>query len=382
MAQRDYYDVLGVAKTAAADEIKKAYRQLALKHHPDKNQGDPSAEAKFKEVSEAYEILSDGEKRRMYDQFGHEGMKARGYSGPSFHSVEDIFSQFGDIFEGSIFENLFGGGGGGRRSRAGRRGGGRPGADLRVEVALKFEDVATGVSKTIALKRQVGCEECGGSGARKGTKAETCPTCGGYGQVQETQGFFSLRRPCPRCGGEGVHCPSPCAGCRGEGTSSKKKEITIRVPPGVHEGNQIRITGEGNDGVRGGPPGDLYCVVRVEPHDFFERYNDDVVCNVPIGFAETALGARIDVPTLRGTAKVTIPPGTQSGEVLRLKGQGFPNLDGYGTGDQLIKVVVETPRKLTPRMRELLEELRGLEAENSNTNRGRFFEKLKSYFKG
>jgi len=380
MAQRDYYEVLGVARNAPLEEIKKAYRKLALKYHPDKNSGDSTAEVKFKEVSEAFEVLSDPEKRQLYDQYGHEGMRARGYAGPSFTSVEDIFSQFGDIFEGSIFESLFGQARRGRGRQ--RRSEGREGADLRIELILSFEEVATGGQKTVEYKRQVKCPECAGSGAAKNSRPATCPTCGGYGQVQESQGFISLRRTCPQCRGEGVYCPHPCKTCRGEGTVARKKEITIKVPAGVHDGNQIRIPGEGNDGVRGGETGDLYCLIAVKPHDFFERYNDDVVCELPITVSEAALGERIDVPTLRGPAKVVVPPGTQSGEILRLKGQGFPNLDGYGTGDQLIKVMVETPRKLTPRMRELFEELRSLETDHASPARNKFFEKLKSYFKG
>src|SRR5262245_55308968 len=381
MAQRDYYEVLGVARNASEEEIKKVYRKLALKYHPDKNAGDSSAEVKFKEVSEAFEVLSDPDKRKLYDQYGHEGLRARGYAGPSFTTVEDIFSQFGDIFEGSLFESLFGQARRGRGRQA-RRGEGRDGADLRIELALSLEEVASGGQKTVEYKRQVKCRECGGSGARKNTKPVTCPTCGGYGQVQESQGFIALRRTCPQCRGEGVYCPNPCTGCRGEGTTAQKKEISIKIPPGVHEGNQIRLSGEGNDGVRGGATGDLYCLLTLKPHEFFERYHDDVVCEIPITISEAALGDRVDVPTLRGVAKVMIPPGTQGGEVLRLKGQGFPNLDGYGTGDQLIKVMVETPRKLTPRMRELLEELRSLETENATPARNKFFEKLKSYFKG
>ncbi len=379
MAQRDYYEILGVKRNASQEEVKKAYRKLALKYHPDKNQSDASAETKFKEVAEAYEVLSDPSKRQLYDQFGHEGMRARGYAGPSFSSVEDIFAQFSDIFEGSLFESFFGGG----VRRSSRRRGprqGRPGADLRIQIEMSLEEVATGGTKKIEIKRQVKCEECSGNGVRPGTNLETCPTCGGYGQVEQSQGFISLRRTCPHCQGEGVYSPNPCRRCRGEGTVTQKREINIKIPAGVHEGNQIRLTGEGNDGTRGGAPGDLYCLIRIRPHEFFERYNDDVVCEVPITFSEAALGARVDVPTLRGTAKVSVPPGTQSGEILRLRGQGFPNLDGYGTGDQLIKVAVETPQKLTPRMRELLEELQGLENENEgHSYRGRFFEKLKQY---
>jgi molecular chaperone DnaJ len=380
MAQRDYYEVLGVEKNASTEDIRKAYRKLALKFHPDKNPGDSSCEVKFKEVSEAFEVLSDAEKRRLYDQYGHEGMRARGYAGPSFTSVDDIFAQFGDIFEGSLFESFFGGSSRRGRGRAARQG--RDGADLRVAIELSFEEVASGGTKTIELRRQTRCEECKGTGARPGTGIQKCPTCDGYGQVEQSQGFIRLRRTCPHCEGEGTYNPNPCLRCRGQGTVATKREISIKIPPGVHDGNQIRLPGEGNEGVRGGAAGDLYCVIRIKPHEFFERYNDDVVCEVPVLVSEAVLGDRVDVPTLRGTAKVTVPPGTQSGEILRLKGQGFPNLDGYGTGDQLIKVVVEIPRKLNPRMREIFEELRNLEGEDSSQSRSKFFEKLKSYFKG
>ncbi len=379
MAQRDYYEVLGLQKDASPEDIKKAYRKLALKFHPDKNQGDATAEGKFKEVSEAFEVLTDPEKRKLYDQFGHEGMRARGYAGPSFTNVEDIFSQFSDIFEGSLFESFFGGG---RRARARGGRGGRPGADLRIDIEVTLEQVSTGGIHTVEIKRQNRCDACDGSGARKGTKPEVCPTCGGHGQVQESQGFFSLRRPCPQCRGEGVFCPSPCSQCRGMATVPKKRELSVKVPPGVHSGIQIRLAGEGDDGVRGGPSGDLYCRIIVRQHDFFERYDDDIACEVPIGVAEAALGTRIDVPTLRGPVKVTIPQGTQSGDVLRLRGQGLPNLDGQGHGDQLLKINVEIPRKLSPRMRELFEEMRSLETHSSTPDRNRFFEKLKSYFKG
>ncbi len=377
MSQRDYYEILGVAKGASDSDIKKAYRKLALKHHPDKNPGDPEAEKQFKAVSEAYEVLSDPERRKLYDQYGHDGLKARGYAGPSFHSVDDIFEQFSDIFEGSIFESFFGGG---RRGRTRRGRAGRPGADLRVDLELTYEEVASGAKKRIELKRQAACENCSGSGAKPGTTVEACPTCGGHGRVQQTQGFFSIQRTCPRCGGEGIYCPSPCSACRGEGTVAAKREVIIDVPAGIHDSVQLRLAGEGNSGVRGGPAGDLYCYIHIKPHEFFERHNDDIICEVPISFAEAALGCHIEVPTLRGKAKVTVPPGTQSGEFLRLKGQGFPNIDGYGVGNQLIKIVVETPQKLTPRMRELFEQLHELDEEEHSSRRKKFFQRLKDYF--
>ncbi len=371
MAPRDYYEILGLSRGASESDIKKSYRKLAMKYHPDKNPGDTSAEKAFKEVSEAYEVLSDTEKRNLYDQYGHEGMKAHGYSGPNFHSVDDIFSQFSDIFGGSIFEDFFGGGrrGGGRRS--GSRG--QPGADLKIELVLTLEDVVSGVKKRVDINRQVKCETCGGSGAKKGTKAETCPTCNGVGRIQQSSGIFSIQRPCPQCLGEGVIIANPCGDCRGQGTVSKKREVSIEVPAGIHEGTRLRMTGEGNAGQRGGPAGDLYCVIRIKQHEFFERHNDDVICEVPITFSEAALGCQIEVPTLRGKAKVTIPGGTQSGELLRLKGQGLPNLEGYGIGSQLIKVIVETPEKLSSKQKRLFEELRELEKAGSRKERKSFF---------
>ena len=377
MAQRDYYEVLDVPKNASESDVKKAYRKLALKNHPDKNPNDADAERRFKEISEAYEVLSDAEKRCLYDQYGHDGLKARGYAGPSFSSVDDIFTQFSDVFEGSIFESFFGGSG--RRSSRGARSG-RAGADLKIELELTFEDVAKGCRKRIELKRQEHCEGCSGSGAKEGTKVETCPTCGGRGRVQQSQGFFSFQRPCPQCGGEGVYAAIPCSSCRGTGTSATKCEVAVDIPAGIHDGTQLRLGKEGNKGARGGPPGDLYVFVRIRPHGLFERHDDDILCEVPISFSEAALGCQIEVPTLRGRAKVTIPAGTQSGEMLRLKGQGFPHLEGYGVGNELIRVIVETPRRLSSQTRKFFEELQELEEEQSHTRRKKFFEKIKEYF--
>jgi molecular chaperone DnaJ len=372
MAQRDYYEILGVSRGASDTDIKKAYRQLALKYHPDKNPGDAEAERRFKEVSEAYDVLSNPEKRRLYDQYGHEGMTARGYAGPSFRSVDDIFAQFSDIFGGSIFEDFFGGA---RRGRRGARG--RAGSDLRVELELNFEEVATGVQKRIELKRQVACETCSGSGAKQGTHLETCPTCGGHGRVHQSSGIFSIQRPCPQCGGEGVYTPSPCSDCRGQGTVARGREVSVDVPAGIHDGTQLRLSGEGNSGARGGPEGDLYVLIRVRPHELFERHDDDILCEVPITFSEAALGCHIEVPTLRGKAKVSIPAGTQSSEFLRLKGQGFPNLEGYGVGSQLIKVVVETPTKLSAKARKWFEELQQIEKEERGKGKRSFFKRRK-----
>jgi molecular chaperone DnaJ len=377
MPETDYYEALGVSRDATSEEIKKSYRLLALKWHPDKNPGDPGAEKKFKEVAEAYEVLSDPEQRQLYDRYGREGLRARGYSGSQFSSVEEIFSQFADVFEGSLFESFFGGG------RARRRPGeGRPGASLRLAVEVSLEDVAAGTRRTLEVRRQVACEECGGKGGREGSSPVRCPTCRGHGQVEAVHGFFSLRRPCPRCGGEGTTISDPCPSCRGEGRRPGKREVPLEIPPGIHDGNEIRIPGEGDAGERGGSPGDLHCLVRVARHEFFERHGDDLLCQLPISFSDAALGAKVEIPTLAGRAKVTVPAGTQSGEVLRLRGQGLPSLDGGGSGSLLVRVIVETPRKLAARARELLEELRAAESQASHPARTGFFEKIKEYFKG
>ncbi|MBI4600539.1 MAG: molecular chaperone DnaJ [Planctomycetes bacterium] len=375
MPETDYYEALGVPRDASAEDIKKAYRQLALKWHPDKNRGDPSAEERFKEVAEAYEVLSDPEKRQLYDRYGRQGLKARGYGEPSFTTVEDIFSHFSDIFEGSIFEEIFGRGGSRRPQQ------GRVGADLRVELELSLEEIAQGVGRTIEIRRQVACQECGGRGSRRGSRPTECTTCRGYGQIDSVQGFFTLRRTCPRCHGEGTLIGDPCPTCRGEGRRPGKREVTVSIPAGVHDGNQIRIPGEGDAGARGGRPGDLYCRIHERRHALFTRHGDDIYCEVPITFSEAALGCAVEVPTLGGRVEVSIPGGTQSGEILRLRGQGLPNLEGHGAGSLLIRVTVETPKQLTARMRELLEELKEAESSASQPARSGFFEKLKRYFK-
>ncbi len=375
MSQKDYYEVLGVARSASTDEIKKAYRQLAMKFHPDKNPDDPSAEKKFKDVAEAFEVLSDSERRGLYDRFGQEGLRERGYSQTNFSSAEDIFRHFSDIFSDSIFEGFFGGGS--------RGGGGRAGSDLRVELELTLEEVATGVTRTVEMRRQGQCGACKGTGSRDG-RTESCHTCNGYGQVESVRGFFAVRRACPRCHGDGVIVGDPCADCHGEGRRLASREVEIRIPEGVHDGNQLRLSGEGDVGVRGSRLGDLYCRIRVKKHPFFERHDDDVLCDVPVTFSDVALGTKIEVPTLRDRASVTIPAGTQSGDILRLRGQGIPNLHGRGVGNQLIRVVVETPRKLSASLRELLEEFRELEDKSGSSHPAKtgFFERLKQHFKG
>lgn len=377
MAQRDYYEVLGVSRDADETAIKKAYRTLALKHHPDKNPGDQKAEQTFKEVSEAYEVLSNPEKRELYDRYGHEGLKARGY-GPAFTDISDIFSAFSDIFEGSLFDSLgLFGGAGRRRSRRGTAG-----SDLRIEVLLDLEEVSSGATKKVEIRRREQCKACSGSGAAPGSQTETCPTCAGYGQVESSTGFFSIRRPCPSCQGEGVRITASCSDCRGEGRVPGSKELKFDIPPGIHDGNQLRLAGEGDAGLRGGPSGDLYCRIRVKKHRIFQRHGQEIICDVPVTFSDVALGSRIEVPTLTGKTTVTIAPGTQSGEVLQLRGKGLPSLEGYGRGDQLVRLVAETPRKLSSTQKRLFEELRELENQKTQPERQGFLDRLREYFTG
>ena len=375
MAKRDYYAVLGVDRNAPSDEIKKAYRKMALKYHPDRNPGNKKAEESFKEAAEAYEILRDPEKRSLYDQFGHAGLEGVPHRG--FNTFEDIFEAFGDIFGGgSIFEDLFGFGGSRRRGTRTRA---RRGPSLRCEISLDLYEVSRGAEKTIELRRNETCAGCGGSGAEPGTSPVTCPYCRGYGEIQQSQGFFTLRTTCSQCRGEGTIIQSLCKECRGSGKVPKKRDIKVEIPPGIEEGTQVRISGEGEPGVNGGPPGDLYCFIHVAPHPIFQRHGDEILIEVPIGFSQAALGAEIEVPTLGGKEKIKIPRGTQSGDVLKLKGKGLPNIDGYGRGDQLVRVLLETPRKLTKRQEELLREYAKLEEINISPQRKNFFEKIKAF---
>jgi len=366
--KRDYYEVLGVSRSADADEIKRAYRKRAMKHHPDRNRDDPDAESKFKESSEAYEVLSDSQKRQRYDQFGHAGVNGAGMHDFSHMAVDDIFSLFGDLF-----------GGGGRRARV-------RGADLQTQVAVTLNEVATGAQRTIDFQRNDVCDTCHGSGSAPGAKKQNCPTCGGYGQVEQAGGlgaiFGRVITTCPSCHGRGSVIVTPCRTCRGSGRCSKKRSVTLNVPAGIHDGQAVRVRGEGEPGRDERSRGDLHCYVTVKPHPFLERDGNNLVCRMPITFTQAALGAAIEVPTLQGKAEVKIPRGTQSGQVFRLSGQGLPDIRTGRTGDEFVQVNVEIPKKLTKHQSELLREYAATEGKSIAPESKRFFERLIKYFAG
>lgn len=370
MAKRDYYEVLGVDKKASADEIKRAYRRMAIKYHPDKNQGDKEAEAKFKECAEAYEVLSDSTKRQSYDQFGHEGLRGTGMHDFSRMNVEDIFSMFG-------FDDFFGGIFGGRGRKSSRRAGPTRGYDLETAVELTLNDVAKGAEKTIEFTRQDTCAECNGSGCAKGSSPGKCPTCRGTGQVARGGGFFQMVSSCRQCGGTGQIITNPCKKCKGTGRIPKKRTVSIKIPAGVHEGQGIRVSNEGEPGRGGGPRGDLYCYVRLKPHDFLQRDGNNLIAVVPISFTQAALGTTIDVPSLNGTQGLKIPPGTQYGSIFRIKGQGLPDMRTHQIGDQLVQVIIETPAKLNKEQQELLRDFAKTENKKVSPKSKNFFEKLK-----
>jgi molecular chaperone DnaJ len=346
MAKRDYYDVLGVGREAGEAEIKKAYRRLAMKHHPDRNPNDPKAEAAFKEAKEAYEVLSEPEKRAVYNQHGHAGVEAAmggGRGGPGMHPGD----AFGDIF-GDVFGDIFGGGRRGRSTVF-------RGADLRYELSLTLEQAVFGDTINLTLPTLVNCETCKGSGAKPGTKPVTCKTCEGAGQVRMAQGFFSIQQTCPTCRGAGQQIDQPCSSCQGRGRVQKNKTLAVKVPAGVDNGDRIRLTGEGEAGQNGGPPGDLYVEIRTHPHDIFERDGADLSCGIPVSFALAALGGVVQVPTLDGEVALKIPAETQSGRVFRLRGKGVRPVRGTGPGDLFCRVEVETPVNLTTEQKRLLE---------------------------
>ncbi|HAK36901.1 MAG: molecular chaperone DnaJ [Nitrospinaceae bacterium] len=362
MSQRDYYQVLNVSRDASESELKKAYRQLALKYHPDKNPGDHAAEDKFKEAAEAYEVLKDPEKRKIYDQFGHEGLKGRGFSG--FQGFEDIFSSFGDVFQD------FFGGGGGR--------GQQTGADLRLDVNISFTEAAYGVERKVDITKHCNCKTCNGSGAKPGTSPKVCSTCRGTGQVVRSQGFFSMASPCHACQGQGKVVEHRCSDCHGEGRVPEKKTISVTVPPGVDDGSRLRLRGEGEAGPSGAPPGDLYVFIHVEAHDLFHREGYDIFCRLNLSFSQAAMGAEIEVPLLDDKTKIiTVKAGTQSGEMMRIMGAGIPNVRGHGRGDQIIQMTVETPKKLSKRQKELFHELAEIDGNPIKETLKGFFQKLK-----
>lgn len=383
MAKRDYYEVLGVGKGASADDIKRSYRRLAIKYHPDKNPGDKEAEAKFKECAEAYEVLSDSNKRARYDQFGHEGLRGAGMHDYSRMNVEDISSMFEDIFGGfGGIGEIFGFGGGGRRKS--RRGGPMRGYDLETSVMLTLEEVAKGAEKTIEFTRQDECGECKGSGCAKGKSPTTCPDCKGSGQVAKSGmgGIFQMVSTCNTCRGTGKIITDPCKKCKGTGRVSKKRVVNIKIPAGVHEGQGIRVANEGEPGTGGGPRGDLYCYVQIKQHPFLQRDGSNLVSVVPVSFTQACMGAQIEVPSLGGMRKLKINPGTQHGDIYRIRNQGLPEIRTGQQGDQLVQVVIEIPKKLNTKQKELLEEFAKTEDKDVMPNTKGFFEKVKKYFNG
>jgi len=389
MAKRDYYEVLGVAKNADQTEIKKAYRKLAIQYHPDKNPGDKAAEEKFKEAAEAYEVLSDADKKARYDRYGHAGVENGGGGGRGGFSggmtMEDIFQQFGDIFgdSGSPFDSFFGGG----RGRSGGSPRGQKGTNLRIKVSLTLEEIAKGVTKKIKVKKQVDCDTCKGSGARDSGSVQTCNTCKGGGYVRQVKNTFlgqmQTTITCPTCNGSGQTVTAACPKCKGDGRMMGEEMIEIEIPAGVEEGMQLSMRGNGNSGLKGGPPGDLIISIEEKEHEFFQRDGTNLIYEMYLNFADAALGTSVEVPVLDGKVKIKVPPGTQSGKIFRLKDKGFPSVQTYGRGDQLIHVNVWTPKKFNEQERILLEQMR--EMDNFKPDPGKeekgFFEKMKDYFK-
>jgi len=374
MAKRDYYEVLVVEKTATDEEIKKAYRKLAVKYHPDKNPGDKTAEEQFKELGEAYEVLCDPQKRALYDQYGHSAFDRRtgGYGRGGFH---DPFEVFREVFGGGgIFEDLFGG--------AGRQDPTQPqrGDDLRYDMEISFEEAAHGCEKEITVTKPERCDVCHGSGAETGSRTKNCPTCGGRGQVITSRGIFSIAQTCPHCQGAGRIIEKPCKACHGNGRRERSSKIKLRIPAGVETGSRLRSSGNGEAGLRGGPSGDLYVVLHVRPHEIFQRDGDDLLCEVPVSFIQAALGAEIEVPTLDGKATVKVPPGTQPNTMFRLKGKGVKNIQGYGYGDLHVRINVEVPTHLSAAQKAKLQEFAELCNGNESPLRQSFFEKAKNLF--
>jgi molecular chaperone DnaJ len=385
MTRRDYYEVLGIDRNASEEEIKKAYRQMAMKLHPDRNPGNKESEEKFKEAAEAYEVLGDAEKRRRYDQFGHEGM--RGTNFQEFTNVEDIFSAFGDILGGGIFGDVFGGSQTRGRRRSSERG--TPGSDLRVDLKLTLEEIASGVEKRIKVRKFKNCDICNGSGSKPGSKATACLQCGGTGELRQVSrsmfGQFINVTTCPRCDGEGRIVTEPCSHCAGDGRVQGESTIRVNVPAGVADGNYIPMRGQGNAGKRGGQAGDLIVVIQQEPNQQFERNGDDIIYDLWISFPMAALGGEVEIPTLTGKARLQIEPATPARRMLRMRERGIQHLNGYGRGDQLVRINIWVPSKLTSKEREMLRELGKCEhitpnEEERRTNTKGFFDKMKDVF--
>jgi len=383
MAKRDYYEILGISRNASSEEIKKAYRRLAVKYHPDKNRDNSKeAEEKFKEVAEAYKILSDGEKKKIYDQYGHAGLQADvgagggGFTGSDF----DPFTIFNEFFGqrsspgggGGIFDNFFGG-------RTGVREG-QPGSDLRYSLEITFKEAAFGTEKEIQVPRYETCSNCRGSGVKSGSSPQTCPSCGGTGSIAVSQGFFSMSRTCTQCHGRGSIIKDPCKECRGSGRVRRTRRVKVKIPAGIDNGSHLRLTGQGEAGLRGGPAGDLYIAIRVRAHPIFKREGDTVICEIPITFSQAALGGEIRVPTLNGRARLKVPPGTQTNKIFRLRKMGIPHLHSSGRGDQWVKVIIETPVNLSAEQKQLLKRLEEAGRGNGQPKARDFFNKVRQIF--
>ena len=374
MSKRDYYEVLGVNRDAGDDEIKKAYRKLAMKHHPDRNPDNKDAEEKFKEAKEAYEMLSDPQKKAAYDRYGHAGVDPSMGAGPGAQGFDGFSDAFGDIFG-----DLFGGGGRGGRSNVYR------GADLRYNLEITLEEAARGAEKTIRIPTVEECGTCHGSGAKPGTHPKPCPTCQGHGQVRVQQGFFSIQQTCPKCHGSGKIIPDPCRDCGGAGRTKKQKTLEVKIPAGIDDGMRLRHAGHGEPGLNGGPPGDLYVEIHIRKHAVFERDHDDLHCEMPISITTAALGGEIEIPTLEGMARLKIPAETQSGKVFRLRGKGIKNVRSHVHGDLMCHVVVETPVNLTERQRELLREFEEISSGNATRHNPKaqgWMDKVRDFFGG
>ncbi len=382
----EYYEVLEISKNATADEIKKAYRKMALKYHPDRNPDDSEAEKRFKEISEAYEVLSDDQKRQLYDRYGKEGVQGAGMAGGGhgYASMDEALRTFMGAFGGmgadSIFDSFFGGGGGegfGRSGAATRR----PGASKRATITLSFEEAAKGVDKELAITNLVTCETCQGKRAASSDGIKKCDRCSGAGQVFEQRGFFSMSMTCPQCNGDGQTVTDPCKDCRGQGVTKKKQRVKVHIPPGVDSGMRLKMAGYGDAGADGGPSGDLYVFINVKPHEIFERQGDDILLDLPISFTEASLGAKKEVPSLtEHSCRIAIPEGTQNGKIFRVRREGFPNVHGHGQGDLLVRVFVETPTKLSKKQKEILEDFAKTESPANMPKRKGFLDKLKGLF--